>query len=297
MSNILAITVPNPDEIRNDGAYGTSAIVRLQWAATSGGSYADVSGTGSTPTLDVLAATTTYTGYDPGGDGTTWYRTRYENGAATRLSDWSTPFQNGAAGIVDILDAKLALGFTDASEDANLARIIGQVTTYIMGKTDREFLPAHETRTFDIEHWPSALEIPTGIRAVTTLGYANISQPDDGGTYGSLAAADFHLRPLPIERNYGWPATRVELDAWAGPLHYFYPGHNTVQIEGDFGWSAVPPDIAGIGLTLVVGYHRERGSSGGDSFTVNIDGSRTFERMLSKRDRDTLEWYSQRNAG
>ncbi|HLC29005.1 MAG TPA: hypothetical protein VJL07_06120, partial [Dehalococcoidia bacterium] len=68
------------------------------------------------------------------------------------------------------------------------------------------------------------------------------------------------------------------------------------QAVGDFGWAEPPSDVAGIGMTLVTGLHRERGSSGGDSFTINIDGSRTFERLLSKRDRDVLDWYTYRVA-
>ena len=91
----VEIEVEDPDALLNAGMYGAGAVIRLQWSATAAGSYADVSGTGSTPTIALVTLTDSYTGYDPVGTSSTWYRTRYENAGATRLSDWSAVFQPG----------------------------------------------------------------------------------------------------------------------------------------------------------------------------------------------------------
>lgn len=292
MANVVRVSVENADELLNTDAYGALAIVRLQSSATETGAY------NNEATATLIAGTKIYTLYDANGATTTWYRTRYENQAGTNVSEWSDVFRTGATGICDLLDAKQRLGIiaSDTSEDENLIEYIDQVTTYILGKTGREFLPYTGTRTFDVPYATPTLLIPRGVRAITTLSYATTDQPDTGGTYTALAATDFYLRPLAHERDYGWPATRLELNIYNGALRYFTAGHSMVKAAGDFGWAAPPADIAGIGLTLVTGLHRERGSSGGDSFTINIDGSRTFERMLSKRDRDVLDWYTNRVA-
>ena len=86
MPNLVRVLVENPDELLNAGAYGAGAVVRVQTSATQAGTYADVSGTGSTPTLALVTLIRAYTGYDPNGTVSSWYRTRYENAGATRLS-------------------------------------------------------------------------------------------------------------------------------------------------------------------------------------------------------------------
>src|SRR5262245_9841796 len=125
MPNIVKVKVENPDEIRNAGAYDTGAIIRLQTGATETGSFSDVSGTGSTPTLPIVAATRSYTGYDPNGTSSSWYRTRYENAGATRLSDWSAAFQVGdetAGQLCSLYDVQQELGETgtDANRDERI---------------------------------------------------------------------------------------------------------------------------------------------------------------------------------
>jgi hypothetical protein len=91
----LTLTVDDPDGVLNAGQYGAGALMRLQWSATQAGVYADVSGTGSTPTINIVSGQSSYPGYDPAGTTSLWYRTRFENVGATRLSDWFPSFQPG----------------------------------------------------------------------------------------------------------------------------------------------------------------------------------------------------------
>ncbi|OHC40462.1 MAG: hypothetical protein A2211_05095 [Rhodanobacter sp. RIFOXYA1_FULL_67_6] len=71
------------------GVYGTSAVLRVQSGASENGTFSDLTGTGSTPTIAIVSGTETYTAADPNGTSATWYRSRIENADASRLSDWS----------------------------------------------------------------------------------------------------------------------------------------------------------------------------------------------------------------
>ena len=92
MANKVRITLPSAvpsSDLLNAGMYDTGALMRVQWSATEFGSYVDLTGTGSTPTILIVSGTETYTGYDALGDSGRWYRSRIENTGGTRVSDWS----------------------------------------------------------------------------------------------------------------------------------------------------------------------------------------------------------------
>jgi len=299
--NTLTITVEDPDAVLNAGLYGAGALVRLQWSATETGTYADVSGTGSTPTTTVTTGVRTYPGYDPLGTVSTWYKTRYENAGATRLSDWTAPFQvapEGAGLICSLWDARQRIesnsGTLSNAEQENVLEFITQVTAYIHGRTGRLFTrtPASGTTTYllDVLRPGRTLWVPKGIAAATTLEVASSSQPETAGAYATVATADWFLRPTLVDREAGWPATEVVISNVSGS--YFAVGYNTVRLTGALGWDKVPADIAAVALTLVVAAFRERASSGGDSVTIGLDGERRYERSLSYQDRLTLDRYA-----
>lgn len=298
MPNLLKIVVENASELLNAGAYDTGALVRVQWSATETGTFADVSGTGSTPTIALVAGTRVYTGYDPAGAVSTWYRTRYENAGATRLSDWSAAFQVGdetGGYLCSLYDAKQRLGiaYTDTTEDENILGYIAQVTRAIEGVTGRWFSPrplsGTTTYVMDGGRTWNTLWVPVGIRSITTLATAAVDQPDTGGTYTTISSSYYSLESA-IQRSAGWPATRIRLLITSPGL--FWPGINTVQIVGAFGWSAVPADIEQVALNLVVAAHRERATSSGEMITSDVGGERHFPAGLSRNDRRVLEWYS-----
>ena len=72
MPNIVRIHVDNPDELLDPGAYDAGALIRTQSAATEGGAFANLSGTGSDPTLTIASGQQAYLAYDPNGIATTW---------------------------------------------------------------------------------------------------------------------------------------------------------------------------------------------------------------------------------
>jgi hypothetical protein len=263
MPNVLTLTVEGPDEILNAGAYGTGALMRLQTSATEAGAFADVTGTGSTPTIAVVTLVRSYTGYDPAGASTSWYRTRFENVGATRLSDWSPAFQVGdetgalVCSVYDVWQRMNGATTIGTSDQETLLDIIRGVTSEMEDFVGAWLCPrptaATSTMTlrFDIEQPTRSLWLRrgsryVGIRSVTSFNLATTSQPETGGTYTAGTVADLFIRPQPVEGAQGW---RLELtDYPTGAYRYFYPGYNTLEVVGAFGPSAAAPWAQEIGI-------------------------------------------------
>lgn len=284
MANILKIGVDNPAELLDASAFGAGALIRVESSATGGG--AGFSEVGTTALVD---GTYIYTFYDTSGEAGAFYRHRFSTATPAVAGDYS-PYSDEYLGGVDtglctIYDVKQRLGIpaSDTSEDENLLGYISQATAYIQNYTGRWFLPTTGTYTFDGNN-DTELHIPVGIQSVSALTVAS----ETGGT--PVAVTDFVLRPSPIYRHAGWPATRIALTDNAPVV--FYSGFDTVSVTGTYGWASVPSDIEEVALDIVVALHRERGASGGDSVTINIDGSRTYERALSWRSKGILDFYA-----
>jgi len=297
MPNVLQLYVEEPDQILNAGAYGTGAVMRVQSCATETGVYADVSGTGSTPTIAIVTGTRSYTGYDPAGASTTWYRTRYENVGATRLSDWSAVFQVTAeeqgAYLASLTDVKQRLGITDATDDEWLFEQIVAVTDEIESLTGRRFRPdpLSGTKTVYLDYAGDGYTIwlPRGVRSLTYVGTASTDQPDGGtGTYTEITSG-VYIDPPEHERSPGWPGTLITIGTSSG--WQFYRGRRTVKLTGAFGWAAVPATVRAIAEMCVVSAFRGRSSGGASSYTVGVEGERTYNRLLTAADMRSLGWY------
>lgn len=110
MPNILTLTALNPDQLLNVGAYGAGAVIQVQSGAAQVGPFAD-----ETPTVPLVAGTTSYTHYDTDGTTATWYRTRYENAGGTTTSEWSTAFQPHVS-LVALANAQARVGSSVTQE-------------------------------------------------------------------------------------------------------------------------------------------------------------------------------------
>lgn len=264
MTNTLYVgPVDSPDELLNAGAYGAGAVIRVQSGAAVGGPFADISGTGSTPTLPIVAGTHYYTGFDPNGTAATWYRTRYENAGATRVSAWLAPFLVAAPALCSEAQVKARLGIADTVDDPTIGEIIGAITDEIAHYTGRQLGPENGvTYVFDtaLGH---RLAIPRGIRAVTSMGIAATDQPDAAGSYLAVTLADVLLRPVPADRRPGWPATELLLKS--GPIDVRIPFRsvaNGATITGDFGFPVTPPAVNRIALNACVAEYLDRRRAG-----------------------------------
>lgn len=273
LPNIVAITVENPDEILNAGAYAAGAVIRLQTSATEAGVYADVSGTGSTPTIAVVAATRKYTGYDPAGTSSSWYRTRYENAGGTRTSDWSAVFQVGdeqAGMLCSLYDVQQELGQRpDAAEDETILEKIRQVSRAIERYTGRWLAPRPSSGTttyrFHTEYG-QVLHVPRGVRSVTTLGIADEDQAESGGTYTTLAPAYYWIDPPAAERLDGEAGLWVTLRPDAPQS--FVDASFGAEVTGAFGPASVPPDIQAVAIRMAVRRYLGKDGIG----LVTVDG-------------------------
>jgi hypothetical protein len=232
VANVLKITVDNPAEVLNTGAYGAGAVLRVQSAAAEAGPFTDVSGSGSTPTIPIVLGDTVYTGYDPNGTTDAWYRTRYENAGATRASDWSDAFQLGRQTYADLDDLKEHIEPPDDSKDNLLLDLLKEATDALDEICERSFLagPVGEVRLFNGAD-RRRLRVRAGIISLTQVRLANAT----GGTLEIFT--DYILGPA--ERLAGEPYTWVWLSEVA-PAPYWYKGIQNVELTGQFGWPQVP---------------------------------------------------------
>jgi hypothetical protein len=298
MANPLKIQVENPDDLLNAGVYGTGALIQIQSATTHGGAYADLTGTGSTPTIAIVSATYAYSGYDPNGASTTWYRTRYKNAAGSLTSDWSDEFQANGVGYCSLYDVKQRLGrtaLTDTADDENFADLIVTASDYIKGYTGRDFLPDYNTILtfdgYDAIHGGRCLLIPRGVRSLSLVEAAAYT----GASFVTIPSTDHFLRPAAHERTPGWPATELWLtDQPSSATSQFMAGYGTVRLTGTFGFAAVPPRIEEVCLNMVVKMWASRQAGQADLTGAGDSASSTYSPSLSRRDAMTLDLHSLR---
>lgn len=170
--------------------------------------------------------------------------------------------------LVTTAQVKTRLSIADANDDALLTELIEQVTDFIQEYTGRHFLPeVAATYIVDTEAG-SIIEVRRGIRAVTTLEVASGDQPDTGGTYTTVLAADVLLRPSPMDLRPGWPPTRILIKGSVGRLA---TALNGARIVGNFGFASVPPTVQAVALDAVATAYTAR--MAGDSDAVGPDAS------------------------
>lgn len=298
MPVIGRVTVENPDEILNAGAYGAGAIIRVQTSATQAGAFADISGAGSTPTVPIVTAVRAYTFYDPNGTTSSWYRTRYENAGATRLSDWSAPFQTGdeTAGLLcSLYDIKQRIGTTSVTDDELLIDFIRQVSSEIRGYTRKTFAPDPVTGTvvrlydgYEAANGGMRVQVPEGIISLSSVEVAQYTT----GSYLTIPAGQWFLRPMPQHRVNAEPATEVWMTDFptSGSIFYIYRGFENVRLTGQFGWPAVPDDIQGVAQNAVLKRYIGK-ETAAPAVSIGPSGAITLLRGFSPDDMRVLMRY------
>jgi hypothetical protein len=166
---------------------------------------------------------------------------------------------------------KSRLRITDAGDDALFSELIDQVSDWIQDKTKRRFVPENAATYVVDTIEGSAIEIRRGIRAVTTLSVALTDQPDAGGTYTAVLAADILLRPVALDRRLGAPATWIYI---AGSTPRLRTVINGAKIVGDFGYAVTPPEIVSVAIDAVAVAYQARGKPA--SAVIGSDGRAIF---------------------
>ena len=164
-------------------------------------------------------------------------------------------------------------GVSDAADDTLISELIDQVSGWIENYTGRKFVAeTGATYVFDTEAGYT-LRIPRGIRTITSMGVALTHQPDSGGSYTTIAAADRILRPKAQELPEGWPYFEVRFSrgTLAGTISRFANAENGCTITGNFGWATVPQDIQAVTIDAVVAAYQNRAN--GASSTLGADST------------------------
>jgi hypothetical protein len=168
--------------------------------------------------------------------------------------------------LVTITQVKARLfpaGTTDTSDDTLITEIVEEVSDYIQHYTGRQFVPSTGVTYVMNTRAGRVLRIPRGIRTVTSLGVNVIAnQPDSGGTYTTITAANILLRPSTADLPPGWPATEIRLSG--AQSVWFANVENGATVTGNFGFAATPPDIQAVAIDgSVAAYQmRKNGTSG-----------------------------------
>ena len=159
------------------------------------------------------------------------------------------------AGLCTLANLKLVLfptSYTDATDDAVLQLYIDALTDEIQEYTCRMFVgdAALTDYYYDIPRTTTQLYVPEGINTLNTVGYATTTQPASGGTYTTITATNYFLRPLPQDRRVDFPADTIVITP-TDAVDQFYPGYNTVKINAKLGFAAVPAAIERIAIAII----------------------------------------------
>jgi hypothetical protein len=154
-------------------------------------------------------------------------------------------------------------GVADTTDDTMLTEIVEEVSDWVQHNTGRKFLPVTSTTYIFDTTYGSVLRMPMGVRTVSALGVNNTShQPDTGGSYTAITAANILLRPSTADLAVGWPYTEIVLSRNQTIL--FGTIQNGASVTGTFGFAAVPPDIQAVAIDGAVSAYqmRKNGTSG-----------------------------------
>ena len=158
-------------------------------------------------------------------------------------------------------------GVTDTADDTLLTELVEQVSDYIEQYTGRRLVPVASADYYFDTISGYVLRVPIGIRAITFMGVNNLThQPDSGGTYTTVAATDYLLRPKVQDGAQGWPFTELQISrgTLAGTISSFGNIANGCKLTMTAGFAATPPDIQSVCIDAVVAAFEARkdGASG-----------------------------------
>lgn len=190
---------------------------------------------------------------------------------------------------VTLAGLKSRLGIADTGSDVVLQSLVDAANDWIERYLGRAVAPLTDT-TISLDGSLAAddgrrLLCPFGIRSLATVEVAT----QTGGAYAVVPSTDYYLRPATWNRQAGAPATEIVLSEQSG--HRFWPGLDTVRLTGQFGWAAVPADLAEVATTLAVRLWHARQTGQADLVGTDETGAPLVSRHLSRRDYETLNSY------
>lgn len=167
------------------------------------------------------------------------------------------------------------------------ATIAGIVNDKLEQYVQRPVGPAGTAaRTYDGDG-TDELWIPEGLTGITTLKIKD----QTGGTYTTLTASEYVLRPASHKRPTGWPGFRIKLTDVAFNYTSFTAGSDTVEVTPDssgFGWSAIPTELSFLAQMWGVRLYGDKGNTGQSG---SVDFAALAYSKLSDEDYATLDRY------
>ena len=156
------------------------------------------------------------------------------------------------------IQLKILVG--DTTDDVYLSALIDGVTDWMQAHVKRYLVPK-PALTFNVDTAAgSVLDVRRyGVRVVTSLGVASVNQPDTGGVYTAVAAADIVLRPPELARDPGMPATQIAI---LGAYARLADAINGAHLVADCGPAATPDRIKRVGIDAVVAAYQSRKAGG-----------------------------------
>lgn len=157
---------------------------------------------------------------------------------------------------------RLRLLVADTGDDTFLTTLLESVSAFVQDRCHRRLIAETLTNVLVDTAAGSRIEVPRGVRSVSSLALATGDQPDDGsGTYTAVAAADILLRPGQLERRPGWPADTILLKGAAPRI--VRSTLNGAKITMDVDFATVPlPIVAVVEEAVVVAYNASQGGTG-----------------------------------
>lgn len=240
------VWLPDPPSVLATGAFGAGALIRIERATSSTGTYAEVD------TIAVVSTTVQYTWWDSTGSASSWYRWRVSDSGNTLDSDYSAPFQgtNPAASVSALSYASLGdmLGVfeTAPTKPAKLVRLNSLLVTataqVIEACAHRDYFrhPVSGSATWLVDGDGSdIIHVHEGLVALDTLELSF----DGGLTYVPVTATDYVLRgdspfsaePIPA----GEPYFHIRFTGW-GQYANVPSTVRAARLTGARGWPAVP---------------------------------------------------------
>lgn len=273
--NIIRISIPNPDELLNDGAFGEGALVRLE-ASADGETYFEDS------TQAIVADRLSYVFYHATGIASTWYRSRYSDAAGTRFSEYSLPFQDSQRHYASVDGVKRRLRWTEESDDPEeelLLQIIGEMNGWMENPAALGCAVAPSSLTeLTLDGRDARAD---GRMLFVRIGIVELSDVQVNGQ----SITDWYLRPLEQDRRPGWPAQQVWRNGgWPR-------GFGNITLFGSFGFPAIPLDLVELAETTVVRAWFAARAGQRDISGTDETGQPLVSRYVALRDRDTLREY------
>jgi hypothetical protein len=199
----------------------------------------------------------------------------------------------GSYATLATVKARLGIPSADTTDDAEITVVCNQVNGYIESYTGRPICNLG-TATYTYDGYEAldnrVLFIARGLQSVSQLQTATYT----GGSFSTVPATDYFLRPSDQELDPGWPHTQLVMTNVPSANNFsplFYDGYDTVRITGVWGYATIPEEIHEIAQVMAVRAWTARQAGQTDQIGVSELGQPVISRTLSIRDRETLGRY------